>query len=103
MRSRSSEATPRSTANCRRASITPAQSTDFGQRVEQVMQDTHFQIASLRKARSSRPNCTSRTNWLRQQVHVLGHGAAGRTLAALVAIVDAGFGQAIDLSGVGSS
>ena len=44
--------------------MTPAQSTNLGQRVEQVMHETHFQMASLRMAWSIRPNCTRRINWL---------------------------------------
>jgi hypothetical protein len=57
------EAIPRSRQSWRRASIIPAQSTDFGQRVEQVRHDTHCQMAWLLSARSHCPNCTSRTNW----------------------------------------
>ena len=40
-----------------------AQSTDLGHRVEQVMQETHCQMASARIAFSTRPSCTSRITW----------------------------------------
>ena len=60
VRRRASGTTPRSKAICRRASITPAQSTDFGQRAVHVMHDTHFQIDSARMAFSIWPSCTRR-------------------------------------------
>ena len=86
---------PRSTANCRKASITPAQSTDFGQRVEHVMHDTHFQIASLRKARCESSDLNQPHRLVRQQIHVFGHRAAGRTLAALVTIANVRLGKRV--------
>ena len=57
------------------------------------MHETHFQIASLRMARSMRPKLHQPDHLVGQQVHVLGHGAAGRALAALVAVARRRFRQ----------
>ena len=54
------------------------------------MHDTHFQIASAAHGLLQPAQLHQPQQLVRQQVHVLGHRAAGRALAALVAVVNLG-------------
>ncbi len=81
--------------------MTAAQSTDFGQRAVQVMHETHFQIDSGAHGLLGLALLHETNQPVGQNVHSVGHWAAGRALAALIAIAEVRAGKVFDAEIVG--